>query len=710
MSRVSSLHGTVDGADEFMRRAGLRHVDFTVQNLCKRYALPVELFRRVMILIQLGALDCRSNISSPGAGIAEDGGLPSARTGSFASHWACCGIHSGPYLEMAGIEGLHALVVHHHHDVAHFLPANLSAEAGAGEREWSRGTPVPTGGAAGGDPVAVPGADNETALKHFRNDGDALGIAEHSVRNSGIRVRSGKVLNSVVGLLKLGIHSILRDGGAARCGQQSEGKQCDRFFHLFSLPSQDCRREPDLWHLSFGWSAQIAGTTGICAGLFLDVSFTNSPFSRSVERELPVQGRLFSVKISALPLLFFSLMLGCSCARVSAAESNGFVHASGSVLVDGAGHPLYLRGINLGNWFEPEGYMFHFDGGPQSPREIEDLTKELLGPEKSQAFWREWRDDYITEPDIDLIAKSGFNSVRVPLHWKYFTSNNAEGFRVLDRLVAWAKKDGIYVILDMHCAPGGQTGTNIDDSRGYPWLYSSAEAQDQTLAVWHRIAEHYANSRTVLGYDLLNEPIPHFPRDQQFNKDLEPMYRRISAAIRSVDRNHVLILGGAQWDTNFSVFGPPFDPNTMYELHKYWMKTTDVSTIQQYLNFRAKYHVPLWAGETGENTDAWDEAFRKTLEANQVGWSFWPYKKMDATSCVVTFSRPIHWDEIIAFAKLPQTTGNAEHLMAARPPQADIDAAFADLLTQIRFDHEHLNPGYVTALGLKAVDPSSVSH
>lgn len=375
------------------------------------------------------------------------------------------------------------------------------------------------------------------------------------------------------------------------------------------------------------------------------------------------------------------------------------MHTKGPELVDGAGQPLLLRGINLGNWFEPEGYMFHFDDGPQAPREIEQLTNELLGPEKAQEFWRQWRDNYITEADLDLIHRAGMNSVRVPIHWKFFAGDGAEGFRVLDRLVAWAGKDHIYVIIDMHCAPGGQTGANIDDGWNYPWLYSSPEARQQTVAIWRRIAAHYANNSTVLGYDLLNEPIPHYPRDLQFNKDLEPVYRKIAAAIRQVDHNHVLILGGAQWDSNFSVFGPPFDSNTMYTFHKYWT-ATDNSVIQPYLDFRDRYHVPIWLGESGENNDPWIAAFTKTLEANRIGWAFWPYKKMDATSCVVTFDRPVHWDEIVAFAKLPQTTGNVEKLLAARPPQQDIEEAFADLLRKIQYSRARINPGYLQALGL----------
>ncbi len=379
---------------------------------------------------------------------------------------------------------------------------------------------------------------------------------------------------------------------------------------------------------------------------------------------------------------------------------SGFVHTSGTELIDGSGKPLLLRGTNLGNWFEPEGYMFHLEDSAQSPHEIENLTRELIGPEKSEAFWKQWREDFITEADIDRIHAMGFDSVRVPIHWKFFTDGNTEGFRLLDRLVGWARKDHIYLIIDLHCAPGGQTGTNIDDSDGYPWLYLSPEAQQQTIAIWRRIAAHYNNEPIVLGYDLLNEPIPHFPQLQRFNTDLEPLYRRISAAIREVDRNHVLILGGAQWDSNFKIFGKPFDSNVLYTFHKYWT-ATDVSVIREYIEFRDKYKVPIWLGESGENKDEWIAAFVKTLEDNHIGWCFWPYKKMDAPSNVVTFDRPAHWDAIIALSKMPAGTGNAEKRIAARPSPEDAQAAFDDLLNKIRFSSEKVNPGYVKALGLK---------
>jgi len=378
---------------------------------------------------------------------------------------------------------------------------------------------------------------------------------------------------------------------------------------------------------------------------------------------------------------------------------HGFVHTSGVNLVDGDGKPLMLRGTNLGNWFEPEGYMFHFEDGPQSPHEIEELANELIGPENAAAFWHQWREDYITEGDIDRLKSEGFNSIRVPIHWKFFDSEDAEGFRLMDRLVRWARKDGMYVIIDLHCAPGGQTGTNIDDSDGYPWLYRSQAAQRHTVDIWRRIAKHYSNEPNVLGYDLLNEPIPHFPQLRQYNQDLEPVYRKIVAAIRAVDSNHVVILGGAQWDSNFAVFGAPFDKNVMYTFHKYWT-ATDVSVIRDYLNFRDKYQVPIWLGESGENKDEWIAAFTKTLEENHVGWCYWPYKKMDATSSVVTFDRPQHWDAVVKFARLAPGTGNAEKRIAARPSPEEAQATFDELLKKIQFSNEHVNDEYIHAMGL----------
>ncbi|HVJ06991.1 MAG TPA: glycoside hydrolase family 5 protein [Acidisarcina sp.] len=391
------------------------------------------------------------------------------------------------------------------------------------------------------------------------------------------------------------------------------------------------------------------------------------------------------------------LLFLCS---IGAQAQGGFVHREGKNLVDASGKPLLLRGINLGNWLVNEGYMFRLDDGPQSGREIEAYFNELIGPVEAEEFWHEYRQQYITERDIDLIHRAGFNSVRIPLHYKFFLPGNEEGFALLDRVVEWSHKAGLYVILDLHCAPGGQTGTNIDDSWGYPWLYESPEEQQRTIAVWQRIAGHYRNNHTVLGYDMLNEPVPHFPALAKYKPMLEPLEKRIAHAIREVDGNHVIIATGAVWDSDFSVLGAPFDNNILYTFHKYWMPPVQDS-IQSYVDFRERYQVPIWLGESGENKDEWVAQFVPLLEKNNIGWAFWPYKKMDQASCPVTFDRPPYWDEVVAYAKLPHGLGNVEKLVAARPSLEHSRAALNGLLHNIRYENTRVNPGYLKALGVE---------
>jgi len=114
--------------------------------------------------------------------------------------------------------------------------------------------------------------------------------------------------------------------------------------------------------------------------------------------------------------------------------------------------------------------MFGFKGGPESPREIEGFFNELVGPEASAEFWRAYRDAYVTEDDIRFLRDTGANSIRIPLHYKFFTPGNEEGFALLDRVVGWAARYHLYVILDMHCAPGARQApisTTVGATHGF---------------------------------------------------------------------------------------------------------------------------------------------------------------------------------------------------------------------------------------------------
>jgi endoglucanase len=401
---------------------------------------------------------------------------------------------------------------------------------------------------------------------------------------------------------------------------------------------------------------------------------------------------MFKFRLLQFPLLLLVLI----------SQGNAqFAHTDHKQIVDAAGKPLIVRATNLGNWLVPEGYMWLFEGGPQSPAEIRGLVLELLGPEGSAAFWQKYRENYITREDIAFLRRAGFNAIRVPLHCSLFESDDAEGFKLLDRLIVWSRAEGLYVVLDLHAAPGGQTGANIDDGVGYPWLYQSPQEQEHLIAIWRRLAKHYRDEPAVLGYDLLNESIPHFPRLAPLNSLLEPLYKKLSGEIRKIDARHILFLGGAQWDSNFSVFGKPFDTNVAYTFHKYWT-APDESVIRQYIDFRERYDVPIWMGESGENTDEWITQFVKALEKNNIGWAFWPYKKMEKPSAVVSIIPPADWGKIVDFAKLPRGTANVEERLKARPEQETITRAFAELLESVRWQKSHVNEGYLRALGMKS--------
>jgi hypothetical protein len=397
------------------------------------------------------------------------------------------------------------------------------------------------------------------------------------------------------------------------------------------------------------------------------------------------------------------LLLTLACISLGMSQSTSFVRTEGQAFVLPNGQPILLRGINLGNWLVPEGYMFTFTH-TNSPRRINETFQQLLGPEETKKFWKKYRDNYITREDIAFIKKCGLNSIRVPFNYRLFVSEDHEtrfegpGFEMLDRVIEWCKKEQLYVILDMHCAPGGQTGDNIDDSDGYPFLFESAEAQQLIVDLWKKIAARYSRETILIGYDLMNEPIATYFDASKFNYKLEPLYKRITVAVREVDTNHVIFYAGAQWNNNFSIFGPPFDKKAAYTYHKYWCDTTQ-EHVQEYADFMKKYNVPVWMGESGENTDQWIDAWRRLNEKNNFGWCFWPYKKMDKPSSMVSIRKTAEWDSIVTFANKPRTT--FKEIRDARPAQGVINKAFSDYLENCKFSNCTVNEGYLKALGVK---------
>ena len=310
--------------------------------------------------------------------------------------------------------------------------------------------------------------------------------------------------------------------------------------------------------------------------------------------------------------------------------ADGFLKTDGKKIVNSQGQEVYLKGIGLGGWLVPEGYMLHTSGFANSPTEIRNKIESLIGKSNTNDFFNEYRKYYVGKADIEQIAKWGFNSVRLPFTYKLLTPPDQpgvyleEGFAYLDSALSWCKQYKLYLILDMHCAPGAQNQLNISDSDGEAGLWTDPQNQTRTVDIWKEIARRYYNKEWIGGYDLINETAYDLGPN---NQPLRELYINITNAVRSVDTNHILFIEGNWFATDFAGLTPPWDNNIVYSFHKYW-NTTDQSSIQYLVNIMNNYNVPLWLGETGENSNAWFVECVELMEKNNIGWAWWPHKKI----------------------------------------------------------------------------------
>ncbi len=408
------------------------------------------------------------------------------------------------------------------------------------------------------------------------------------------------------------------------------------------------------------------------------------------------------MKKAALYLGGLALLAGCTASRQAEPEQT-FMRIEGHDLIAPDGSKFFIRGTNIGNWLNPEGYMFGFSK-TNSPRFINEMLCQLVGEEAAADFWQDFKDNYITRADIDFIASTGANPIRLPFHYKLFTDEDYmglpsghNGYAHIDSVVTWCRDNGLYLILDMHDAPGGQTGDNIDDSYAFPWLMESPRAQKLFCDIWEQIAERYENEPVILGYELINEPIAHYFDAETLNAKLEPLHKRAVEAIRRHDNNHIILLGGPQWNSNFSNFTDwSYDDKIMYTCHRYGGEPT-ADAIHHFIAFRDSTGLPMYMGEIGHNTDEWQAAFCDVLEDNNIGYTFWPYKKLDS-SCMNGITRPADWDSIVAFAEAPRDSYKA--IREARPDTALARKALREFVENSRFENCTPQKSYIKSIKL----------
>jgi aryl-phospho-beta-D-glucosidase BglC (GH1 family) len=388
-------------------------------------------------------------------------------------------------------------------------------------------------------------------------------------------------------------------------------------------------------------------------------------------------------------------------------SAQGFLKASGGKIVDGSNREVLLRGMGLGGWMLQEPYMLQLSGTAIAQHDIKQKITEAVGAERAAKFYEAWLANHCRKSDIDSMAAWGFNSVRLPMHYNLFTlplemepdsTRNTwleKGFIMTDSLLSWCQANRIYLILDLHAAPGGQGNDNAISDRDpkKPSLWQSAANQQKTVELWRKLAERYANEPWIGGYDLINETNWGFtdPADkngcaEKENIPLKQLLTRITSAIREVDKNHIIYLEANCWANNYNGIFPLWDNNMVVSFHKYW-NPNDQASIQKFIDIRKQYNVPVWMGESGENSNVWFTDAIGLLEKNDIGWAWWPLKKLG-------FNNPMQVKNNEGYQRLQQYWKTKQN----KPSEEEAFAALMQLAEDLKTENNTMHKDVVDAM------------
>lgn len=331
-------------------------------------------------------------------------------------------------------------------------------------------------------------------------------------------------------------------------------------------------------------------------------------------------------------------------------EMGGRLSVQEGRLVNESGEEVVLYGVNLGNWMIMETWMSWLKDptGKWAYYDTLEVWQERFGAEKTQALVQAYEENFITEADIAQIEKLGFNCVRVPFWYRNFmnedgtwlTENPADnpGFQRLDWLIEQCRAHNLYVILDLHGAPGGQSTNHSTGKAGRNTLYTEQSDMDTAVRLWRGIAEYYRDEPVVAAYDLLNEPQNNGdtegvnnwePESDEAVENTNRAYDTLYQAVRDVDSNHIISFEGI-WSTE--VLPDPEEhgyTNMLYQLHLYDTGGFKIrSRVNEMVRMRKKWGVALLVGEYNNGEK---EAFANSLyDQNGISTTKWTYKTFNA--------------------------------------------------------------------------------
>lgn len=332
---------------------------------------------------------------------------------------------------------------------------------------------------------------------------------------------------------------------------------------------------------------------------------------------------------------------------ISDTTETGFVRADRTDLREqnGLGGVVMLRGANLGGVFINEPWMTGL-GDSDNPKIPDDFSlrqtlESRFGAADAKLLLDTYQQTYLQEWDFDALFRYGFNTVRLPIYYRQFEDEsgnwilNNQGqidFSAVDRIIKFCADRGMYVVLDLHGAPGSQNNEMHSGREGYNKLFENSllgqSYRDRTVALWEELARHYKDETTIAGFDLLNEPV-----GAAALSDLWALYGRLYDAIRAIDANHLIIMEGAyDWNTLPSPASQGWE-NVLYQFHYYLFGfSEDLSAHQQFIDSQVaqaeikqrEYQVPSMIGEFNgfSMKPIWDYYLNAI---NRHGWSWMPW-------------------------------------------------------------------------------------
>jgi len=175
----------------------------------------------------------------------------------------------------------------------------------------------------------------------------------------------------------------------------------------------------------------------------------------------------------------------------------------------------YEKGINLGGWIS-----------------------------QYKSFSSQHFDTFIQEKDIEILAKAGFDHVRLPFDYPVIESDDQpgvykeSGLKYIDDCLTWCKARNMGVVLDLHHAPGYRFQDLATNT-----LFVEREKQNRFIHLWTFLTNRYILERDHIVFELLNEIVE--PDSSRWNK----LMLETIEAIRKLDKTRMIYVGGNNYNS-----------------------------------------------------------------------------------------------------------------------------------------------------------------